>query len=42
MSREAQSDTKPTTRIGFGVYFLAGPVVVAIVGIGGKIGERLG
>lgn len=33
---------KPTLGTGVGVYFLAGPVVVCLAGLGGYVGERLG
>ncbi len=41
MLKEAQSATIPKPGTGLGIYFVAGPVVVCIAGIGGKFGERL-
>jgi hypothetical protein len=41
MSEASQHESPSATGLGLGVYFLAGPVVVALAGIGGHFGERL-
>jgi hypothetical protein len=41
MSEVAPSKANSPAGLGLGVYFLAGPVVVALAGIGGHFGERL-
>jgi hypothetical protein len=41
MSGTTQSDPKPTTGMGIGIYFIAGPMVVLIAGLGGALGRRV-
>jgi hypothetical protein len=41
MSQPSQHEVPSATSLGLGVSFLAGPVVVAVAGIGGHFGERL-
>lgn len=41
MSEASQKESPSATGLGLGVYFFAGPVVVALAGIGGHFGERL-
>jgi hypothetical protein len=41
MSETPQHETPSATGLGLGVYFLAGPLVAALAGIGGHFGERL-
>ncbi len=41
MSKASKRETPSVTGLGFGVYFFAGPVVVALAGIGAHFGARL-
>jgi hypothetical protein len=41
MSEPVQHEPPSATGLGLGVYFFAGPVVVALAGMGGYFGERL-
>jgi hypothetical protein len=41
MSEKAQAGPTPPKGTGLWVYFIVGPMVVCIAGIGGKIGEHL-
>lgn len=41
MSEVAPNKVSSPAGLGLGVYFLAGPVVIALAGIGGHFGERL-
>jgi hypothetical protein len=41
MSEMPPSQANPSATVGVGVYFLAGPVVIALAGIGGHLGEQL-
>jgi hypothetical protein len=41
MSEGAPSKATSPAGLGLGVYFLAGPVVIALAGIGGHFGEKL-